>query len=75
MSDSKLRISHNGLDIEVDVYRGTTSAGGPDPSSIENITVVGVESLSALSEWLSDQLIEDSTFTDKVWNEVDDCDI
>lgn len=67
----KAEITWNGLDIEADVYIGSTPSGGPDPSCIENLTIVGVRDLSALDAWLGEKLLDEERLVEALFEEAE----
>lgn len=71
MSTHSVRIHWNGMEIEAEVYRGSTPSGGPDPSCIENMEIVSVTNIAALNEYLVDQLYETEAVMEKLWEEAD----
>lgn len=69
MGSKTVSFTYKGLQVEVEVYEGATSSGGPDPSSIEHVQITGIEldKTADLEEWLA----ESDDFCEKVWRELE----
>lgn len=72
MSEHRVSFKWKGMDVEATVYLGSTPSAGPDPSSVEEIEVVGVFDVNQLSEYLSDRLYEDEGCMEAAFEEAED---